>query len=177
MPSVQRYKNQPVNRVAQRLQDSGQGNLVRRILTAMNRALLSLPEDLFGVGLGEGGSSISDLPTRTLYRWAANGPYKVDTEVDGAWIAPTALTIKAVYVHRTTAGTSSSTILDLNKNGTTMYSNQSNRPTIDYDDSDLKVQATLPNTTSVSAGDILTMDIDQIEGGKPADLALTIEGA
>jgi hypothetical protein len=119
----------------------------------------------------------ASLATRERARWAANGPYIVGTTVDGGWIVPTAMTISAVWLHRATPGTSSSSIVDLNKNGVTMYTTQANRPTIAFNDSDNKVQATLPDITSVAAGDILTMDIDQIEGGIPGDLTLTIEGA
>lgn len=121
--------------------------------------------------------SPATLATRTLYRWAANGPYVVDTTVDGAWVAPTAFTVRAVWLYRTTPGSSSSTILDLNLNGTTMYTTQANRPTIAFNDGDNKVQATLPDVTSVSAGDVLTIDIDQIEGGSPGNIILVIEGA
>jgi hypothetical protein len=119
----------------------------------------------------------ASLATRERARWAANGPYIIGTTVDGGWIVPTAMTISAVWLHRATPGTSSSSIVDLNKNGVTMYTTQANRPTIAFNDSDNKVQATLPDITAVAAGDILTMDIDQIEGGIPGDLTLTIEGA
>lgn len=127
-------------------------------------------------GVGSWGLA-SALATRTLYRWAANGFYRVGTTVDGAWIAPTAFTVSAVWIHRNTPGTSSSTILDLNKNGTTMYTTQANRPTIAFNDADNKVQATNPDVTSVAAGDILTIDIDQIEGGLPGDIILVLQGA
>jgi hypothetical protein len=119
----------------------------------------------------------SSLATRVIRRWTANGPYKVDTSVDGGWISPTAMTISAVWLHRTTAGTSSSTILDLNKNGTTMYTTQGNRPTIAFNDADNKVLATLPDVVAVAAGDILTIDIDQIEGGVARHVSLIVEGA
>lgn len=111
------------------------------------------------------------------HRWVANGPFRIGTDVDGAYISDTGFTISGVWIYRTNAGTSGSTILDLNKNGTTMYTTQGNRPTIAFNDGDKKVDCTLPDVTSVSAGDILTIDIDSIEGGKPRDIILVIEGA
>lgn len=110
------------------------------------------------------------------HRWAGNGPFRVGTTVDGAWIPNTAFVITSVWIWHGTAGTSSSTILDLNKNGTTMYTTQANRPTINFADADGKVQATLPDVTSIAAGDIITIDIDQVEGGTPRDVILVIQG-
>jgi hypothetical protein len=57
-----------------------------------------------------------------------------------------------------------------------MYTTQANRPTINFADGDRKVQATLPDVLAVAAGDILTMDIDQIEGGTPQHLTLIVQG-
>lgn len=119
----------------------------------------------------------SSLATRIQQRWVANGPFRVGTSVDGGYIATSAFTISAIWLYRTTPGSASSSILDLNKNGTTMYTTQANRPTIAFNDSDSKVQATLPDIVSVAAGDILTIDIDQIETGTPGDIILIIEGA
>jgi hypothetical protein len=120
-------------------------------------------------------ASAAALATRTLYRWAANGPYQPGTEVDGAWIAPTAFTITAVWLYRTTAGTSGSTVLDLNKNGATLFTS---KPTIAFDDGDKKVGPLVPDvSTAVAAGDVLTIDIDSIESGNPADIVLVLEGA
>jgi hypothetical protein len=110
------------------------------------------------------------------YRWCANGPFIVDTAVDGAWVAPSAFTISKIYSYRGTPGTSGSTIIDVHKNGTTIYTTQANRPTLAYTETGSK-QATAPDITSVTAGDVLTIDIDQIEGGIPQNLILVIEGS
>lgn len=111
-----------------------------------------------------------------LCRWAANGPFIVDTTVDGVWVSPRARTVTAVWLYRTTPGTSGSTIVDIHKNGTTIYSTQANRPTLAYTETGSKL-ATAPDVTSVAAGDVLTIDIDQIEGGTPQNLILVIEGS
>jgi hypothetical protein len=108
--------------------------------------------------------------------WRANGSYIVDTVVDGGVIAPTDFTISAVWLYRLTPGSAGSTTIDLNKNGTTMYTTQANRPSIAFDDADSKIQATLPDITSVVAGDILSIDIDVVESGSPGNLVLVIKG-
>jgi len=110
-------------------------------------------------------------------RWTANGWFRVDTDVDGAFISDTDFDITGVWIWRGTAGSSSSTIVDINKNGTTMYTTQGNRPTIAFDDGDNKVDCTLPDVTSISAGDVITIDIDQVEAGNPKDLIIMIEGS
>lgn len=71
-----------------------------------------------------------------------------------------AVTILDVYAAVGTAPTGASLIVDVHKNGTTIFTTQTNRPTIaagtNYD-----VSGTV-NVTSVSAGQYLTVDIDQV---------------
>lgn len=69
-------------------------------------------------------------------------------------------TIVGIRAMINTAPTGASVIVDVNKNGTTTYSTQANRPTIAV--SANSVNATLPNTTTFSAGDYITVDVDQI---------------
>ena len=121
--------------------------------------------------------SSSTIKTRQQFEWHANGPYIIDTAVDGAIAVPTAMTLSAVWLTRSSAGAAGSTTVDLNLNGTTMYTTQANRPTIAFNDADNKVQATLPDVVIITAGDVLTLDIDAVETGSPAGLTLTIEGA
>ena len=96
--------------------------------------------------------------------------------VDVANIFDTSFVITGIWLYRKTAGVSGSTIVDIHKNGTTIYTTQANRPTIAYNDADHKVDATLPDVVAVNAGDVLTMDIDQVETGSPEDLVVVIEG-
>jgi len=60
-----------------------------------------------------------------------------------------------------TAPTGSSAIADVNKNGTTVYTTQANRPTI-ADGANDSGAGTSPDVTAFVAGDYLTVDIDQI---------------
>jgi len=152
--------------------------MVRRCLEAHDLALEELVNESSGspAGSGSSGGSFTEA-TRMQVAWRANGPYRVDTAVDGAWVVPTAMQITSVWLWRETAGTTSSTILDLNRNGVTMYADQSLRPTIAFDDTSLAVGCALPTALSLVTGDIVTVDTDQIEGGRPENWTLTIEGA
>ena len=144
---------------------NGGGPVVGDVLTAV---------DTDGLGTW---SAPAGLATRIELVWIANGPFLVDTSVDGGRIADSAMTITGVWLYRTTPGTSGSTVLDLNKNGTSMYTTQGNRPTIAFDDGDSKVDCTLPDVVTVAAGDVITVDTDSIEGGTPQHWMLVIEGA
>jgi len=108
-----------------------------------------------------------------IIRMDAAGALTVGTNKDFL-VVPIAGSITAVYLYRETAGSSSSTILDVHKNGTTLWTTGGNRPQIAFDDSDKKVAATLPDVVAVAAGDILTLDVDQVEAGSPADAVLTL---
>lgn len=73
---------------------------------------------------------------------------------------PRACTIINVLASAGTAPTGASLIIDVNKNGTTIFTTQGNRPTIAAGtNSDT---SSVPDVTSIAAGDYLTVDIDQI---------------
>lgn len=59
-----------------------------------------------------------------------------------------------------TAPTGASVIFDVNKNGTTIFTTQGNRPTIAA--SAFSDTSSTPDVTSFSAGDYFTIDVDQI---------------
>lgn len=132
-------------------------------------------------GSGTPGSTSS--ASRFTVEWRANGPYRVDTDVDGAWIVPVACDIESIYLWRGTPGSSGETVIDLNRRhiteapslSATLYVNQDNRPTIAYDDSDYVVPANLPDIVSLQAGDVVTIDCDERESGRPYDFVLALE--
>lgn len=71
------------------------------------------------------------------------------------------------------APTGADAVFDVNKNGTTIFSTQSNRPKVTATNT-VGALAT-PNTTALAAGDVLTIDIDQIGSTLAGGLAtLTI---
>lgn len=72
-----------------------------------------------------------------------------------------------------TPSSGASIIVDVNKNGVSMFGIQTNRPTIA---SGLYVASNTPSITSIASGDYLTIDVDQVGSvTKGSDLVVTIE--
>ena len=92
-------------------------------------------------------------------------------------VAPYAGVIKAVKASVGTAPAGSSLIVDINKNGTTIFTTQANRPTI----AAAATGATLagqPSVLTFAAGDLLSVDIDQVGSGTAGSnlaVALVVE--
>ena len=89
------------------------------------------------------------------------------------WIMPGVIAVKAGAVPYTalydmeivevlatlgTAPTGSSVIVDVNKNATTIFTTPGDRPTIA---TSATADSAIPNVTTLAAGDILTVDVDQ----------------
>jgi hypothetical protein len=73
---------------------------------------------------------------------------------------PRPITIVDIEVSVGTAPTGASVIFDVNKNGTTIFTTQGNRPTIAVStNTDL---SSTPDITTYAAGDYMTVDVDQI---------------
>ena len=75
-------------------------------------------------------------------------------------LMPRAGTVTNVWASINTAPTGASAIFDVNKNGTTIFTTQSARPTIAV--STNSDATSTPAVTSFSAGDYFTVDVDQI---------------
>lgn len=75
-------------------------------------------------------------------------------------IIPRALKIIDIRLTVDIAPTGADLIIDINKNGTTLYTTQANRPIIAIDGT--SIQAILPDIITLAIGDKLTLDIDQI---------------
>lgn len=82
------------------------------------------------------------------------------------------MTILSVRASVGTAPTGASILIDVHKNGTTIFSTQGNRPTIAV--STFTDLADAINTTSLAQGDYLTVDVDQI-GSTIAGSDLTVQ--
>lgn len=77
------------------------------------------------------------------------------------WVVPQNATITSVYAAVGTAPTGASVIVDVNVNGTTIFTTQGNRPTIVIG-SNYSGVVTNMNMTSVGAGQYITVDVDQV---------------
>jgi len=84
---------------------------------------------------------------------------------------PGDMTIAEVLAACDQAPTGQALIVDINKNGTTIFTNQANRPTI-ADGANVGTSGT-PNVTALVKNDYLTMDRDQI-GSSVAGIDLTV---
>lgn len=88
-------------------------------------------------------------------------------------IVPRSYVIEKVYGVVKTAATGADIIIDLNKNGTSIWaSNPDNRLTIPAGSTSVITQTSF-DTTAISEGDTLTMDLDQV-GSTIAGETLTV---
>lgn len=95
------------------------------------------------------------------------------TSLKAVFIAPFALAVINVKAAVATAPSGASLIVDIHKNGTTMFTTQANRPTI-LDGQTADTSST-PDVTSIAAGDLIRLEIDQIGSANAgADLSVTI---
>lgn len=75
---------------------------------------------------------------------------------------PFAATIVGVSVSVDTAPTGADIIVDVNKNGTTIFTTQANRPRVVAGAFSTAAEVTNMNVTSIAAGDYITIDVDQV---------------
>lgn len=100
-----------------------------------------------------------------LFTWSMSGVLSVAAGGLG-FRAPIALELQHIRLSVSTAPTGADLIVDVNKNGTTVFTTQANRPKIvagAYTES----ATPTPDVVSIAAGDRLTVDIDQIGSTVP----------
>ncbi len=91
------------------------------------------------------------------------------------FVAPFACRIIDVIVHSNVLGSGgTSTIFDVNINGTTIYTTQGNRPTLPVADDGQYTEAGLPEIDRIDANDIVTVDVDQISTTGPTVSSIQI---
>lgn len=124
-------------------------------------------------------NSLSSSAVFDTIRFVRNSTITVTLDFDGAWIANRGGTVTGVRMHRFDAGTGGSTIVDVNKNGVTLFTTQGNRPTITAASGDDQSVSVTPDITSFVTGDVIAADIDAVEtgggGNAPQGLSLIIE--
>ncbi len=105
---------------------------------------------------------IGNLPYQLVTRFSQSGITTYDGSLEYRAYFPTAQTIVAVEASLGTQPTGQQYEVDIHKNGTTIFTTQSNRPIIAV--STNRGVATL-EVTAIAAGEYLTMDIDQVGSG------------
>jgi hypothetical protein len=119
-----------------------------------------------------GGSGSGSAASDPVFHVA--GALSVATDQNGVWIAPRSAMIQYVYIYCRTPGSAGSTIVDVNKNGTSIFATtQANRPTLAYDDADQVAKSGAPDTTALVENDVLSIDIDQV-GTDAEDLTVIV---
>lgn len=153
--------------------------LVFSLVLAWLLSRLGANSNFGGVQISDGQSVPTSLQPNNAEAYTSfiAGVQTTGTEKVGV-LVPVAGTITDVRAYLTTAPTTSSFIVDLMKNGTTMFSTSGNRPTIAA--SGNASTTVLPDVVSVAVGDRLRWDIIQIGSGTAGSnlyLAFTIKQA
>lgn len=107
--------------------------------------------------------------------YGIRGPVTVQTGVSGIPIHGGTFQIVSIGAHVNTAPTGAAIILDVKKNGTSIYNvTPANKPTIAISGNNATV-AGPPDTTSLTSGDALTVDVGQVGSTiAGADLVLSV---
>lgn len=106
-----------------------------------------------------------------LASFSRSGALVVSTGT-GRFRFPFAATLLGVTAAINTAPTGAAVVVDVHKNGTTIFTSQANRPSIAIS-GNATTSEPAPDVTSVAAGDYLTVDVDQI-GSTVAGSDLTV---
>lgn len=109
---------------------------------------------------------------KTTLSFAVVGTLAVGTDKAPTILAPITLTIVKVKLVVKTAPTGAAIIMDVNKNGTTIFTTQANRPQIAIDAT--TGNSGTPDVTALAETDKLTIDVDQV-GSTVAGADLTVE--
>ena len=108
----------------------------------------------------------TNVPDKTIAfpPWKIDGALATGTNMSGKWIAPEAGVVRGFLLLVDTPGSSGSTIADVNKNGSTIYTTTGNRPTFANTDSD-PVESAEPDIVEFVKGDVFSIDLDAIATG------------
>lgn len=109
-------------------------------------------------------------PTDDVISFSRSGTLTVATGA-GRFRFPFPVVLLAVSAAVGTAPTGAAVLADVNKNGTTIFTTQGNRPNIAV--STNAAAETTPDVTAMAVGDYLTVDVDQI-GSTVAGADLTV---
>lgn len=99
------------------------------------------------------------------YRFGAGGRLAVVESVDTPLIVGRNTAIYQWWVYIENTGTAGSTIIDILKDGVSVFTDPADRPEIAFDDADGKVLSVVANVVDYTVGSIITCDIAQIATG------------
>lgn len=126
-----------------------------------------------GGGAGSGTGNAGPITIWKTIVFCVPGILAAGTNVAPSILVDEAMTIDHVYGYVRTAGSVSATVIDVNKNGTSIFTNQGNRVWLisgDHED-----QTDTPGVTSLAKNDRLDIDLDLVDsGGVAADLTIMV---
>jgi hypothetical protein len=102
----------------------------------------------------------------TLFQ--VDGDLAVVTGATVPYLVTKSMQISQWYIYCGNPGTTGSTIYDVNLNGTSIFTTQANRPELLWNDPNGWAVSGVPDFTNFVAGDVLTLDIDQVALGSDA---------
>lgn len=111
------------------------------------------------------------ISVNRAFSWYISGTIATGTNQGIRWRSPRALTIVRCWLIVRTAPTGAILIVDINKNGTTIWTTQANRAQIA--DGATTGDTQTFDVTAIAAGDYLDLDIDQV-GSTVAGVDLTV---
>lgn len=106
----------------------------------------------------------SDTSGHALANFSIDGRLATAANVGGAFVCAFAASLVTVFIFSPTPGTAGSTILDVNLNGTSIFTDPADRPTLAYNASN-GVSYAVPSAINASEFDVITFDLDQVATG------------
>lgn len=94
------------------------------------------------------------------------GELETGPNVTLAIVAPRGFALEHLRCYTKIAPVGADIIVDMNKNGSTIFTTQANRPTVP-DGQNKGAKSATPDIVSVAEGDVMTLDIDQVGSGTP----------
>jgi hypothetical protein len=118
------------------------------------------------IGLGTG-----DKPQETTFFFS--GLLEISLELGGGWVAWENARIIGIMANVSQASVGAPIVLDIKKNGLSIYTNLSNRPT--FLEGQLNIVGNLPDDVVINQGDNITMDIINVGTTAPGrDLSVQL---
>lgn len=105
----------------------------------------------------------------------SSGVQSTSTDNHLHFVMPEAGVYLGAVVNVGTAPTGQSLIVDVNKNGTTLYTTQGRRPTVAAAATTSTSSGVPDGATTLASGDVIKVDIDQVGSGTAgSDLSVTV---
>ena len=131
-------------------------------------AIAEAAQDHEHAATGGSGSGTGDAGAITIWKtlvFCGHQDLEVGTSAAPSVLADAALIIDKVYVYVQTPPTGASAIFDVTKNGTTIFTNQDNRPEVAAGAN--AAESGVPDVTALAKNDRVDVDVDQVGSTTP----------